>query len=137
MRIGILTGEGDVPGLNACIKAVVNRVAEEGHEIVGIRRGWGGLAYFNPDDPESTGADLIPLDPGVVRAAVGDRIEHPRHPRTIRGSGLVVERAVPEAVDARDAAHQSRGGTWTGRRGDGQWRIIGGCRSRGARARTH
>jgi 6-phosphofructokinase 1 len=67
MRIGILTGGGDVPGLNACIKAVVNRVAEEGHEIVGIRRGWGGLAYFNPDDPESTGADLIPLDPGVVR----------------------------------------------------------------------
>jgi 6-phosphofructokinase 1 len=67
MRIGILTGGGDVPGLNACIKAVVNRVAEEGHQVVGIRRGWGGLAYFNPDDPESTGRDLIALDPGVVR----------------------------------------------------------------------
>jgi 6-phosphofructokinase 1 len=67
MRIGILTGGGDVPGLNACIKAVVNRVAEEGHEVVGIRRGWGGLAYFNPDDPETTGTDLISLDPGVVR----------------------------------------------------------------------
>jgi 6-phosphofructokinase 1 len=67
MRIGILTGGGDVPGLNACIKAVVNRVAEEGHEVVGIRRGWGGLAYFNPDDPEATGKDLITLDPGVVR----------------------------------------------------------------------
>ena len=67
MRIGILTGGGDVPGLNACIKAVVNRVAEEGHEVVGIRRGWGGLAYYNPDDPETTGADLITLDPGVVR----------------------------------------------------------------------
>jgi 6-phosphofructokinase 1 len=67
MRIGILTGGGDVPGLNACIKAVVNRVAEEGHEVVGIRRGWGGLAYFNPEDPESTGKDLINLDPGVVR----------------------------------------------------------------------
>jgi 6-phosphofructokinase 1 len=67
MRIGILTGGGDVPGLNACIKAVVNRVAEEGHEVVGIRRGWGGLAYFNPDDPETTGHNLISLDPGVVR----------------------------------------------------------------------
>jgi 6-phosphofructokinase 1 len=67
MRIGILTGGGDVPGLNACIKAVVNRVAEEGHEVVGIRRGWGGLAYYNPEDPESTGKDLITLDPGVVR----------------------------------------------------------------------
>ncbi len=67
MRIGILTGGGDVPGLNACIKAVVNRVAEEGHQVVGIRRGWGGLANFNPDDRESTGDLLIPLDPGVVR----------------------------------------------------------------------
>jgi 6-phosphofructokinase 1 len=67
MRIGILTGGGDVPGLNACIKAVVTRVAEEGHQVVGIRRGWGGLAYFNPDAPEETGKNLIPLDPGVVR----------------------------------------------------------------------
>jgi 6-phosphofructokinase 1 len=67
MRIGILTGGGDVPGLNACIKAVVNRVSEEGHEVVGIRRGWGGLAYYNPDDPQATGDDLITLDPGVVR----------------------------------------------------------------------
>ena len=66
MRIGILTGGGDVPGLNACIKAVVNRVSEEGHEVVGVRRGWGGLAYYNPDDPEATG-DLITLDPSVVR----------------------------------------------------------------------
>ncbi|MEX1126639.1 MAG: 6-phosphofructokinase, partial [Acidimicrobiia bacterium] len=43
MRIGILTGGGDVPGLNACIKAVVNRVVSEGHQVVGVRRGWGGL----------------------------------------------------------------------------------------------
>jgi 6-phosphofructokinase 1 len=67
MRIGILTGGGDVPGLNACIKAVVNRVAEEGHQVVGIRRGWGGLAYFNPDDPDASLDALIPLDPGLVR----------------------------------------------------------------------
>ena len=67
MNIGILTGGGDVPGLNACIKAVVNRVAEEGHQVVGIRRGWGGLAYFNPDDPDASLDALIPLDPGLVR----------------------------------------------------------------------
>ncbi|MEA2058426.1 MAG: 6-phosphofructokinase, partial [Actinomycetota bacterium] len=35
MRIGILTGGGDVPGLNPSIKAVVHRVAEEGHQVVG------------------------------------------------------------------------------------------------------
>ncbi|USQ75425.1 6-phosphofructokinase [Ornithinimicrobium cryptoxanthini] len=67
MRIGILTGGGDVPGLNPCIKAVVNRVHEEGHEVVGIRRGWGGLLNTNPDDPASVADHLITLDPGVVR----------------------------------------------------------------------
>ena len=67
MRIGILTGGGDVPGLNACIKAVVNRAAEEGASVVGIRRGWGGLAHFNPEDAKSNGDLLISLDPGVVR----------------------------------------------------------------------
>ncbi|CAN5232708.1 6-phosphofructokinase [soil metagenome] len=67
MRIGILTGGGDVPGLNACIKAVVNRVAEEGHQVVGIRRGWGGLAETNPDDQATVEANLIPLDPNTVR----------------------------------------------------------------------
>jgi 6-phosphofructokinase len=51
MRIGILTGGGDVPGLNPCIKAVVNRATAAGHEVVGIRRGWGGLLNFNIDDP--------------------------------------------------------------------------------------
>jgi 6-phosphofructokinase 1 len=67
MRIGILTGGGDVPGLNAAIKAVVNRVWQEGHQVVGIRRGWGGLVAANPDDPASIAANLIPLDPGAVR----------------------------------------------------------------------
>ncbi|MCK0111534.1 6-phosphofructokinase [Ornithinimicrobium sp. F0845] len=67
MRIGILTGGGDVPGLNPCIKAVVNRVHEEGHEVVGIRRGWGGLLGTNPDDPESVARNLLPLDPVTVR----------------------------------------------------------------------
>ena len=67
MSIGILTGGGDVPGLNPSIKAVVNRVAEAGDEVVGIRRGWGGLLYTNPDDPESVRANLVPLTPSSVR----------------------------------------------------------------------
>ncbi|MEX1279909.1 MAG: 6-phosphofructokinase [Acidimicrobiia bacterium] len=67
MRIGILTGGGDVPGLNACIKAVVNRVADQGHTVVGIRHGWGGLLNANPDDPDSLGEHFEPLDPGRVR----------------------------------------------------------------------
>lgn len=67
MRIGILTGGGDVPGLNPCIKAVVNRVAHEGHQVVGLRRGWGGLLYTNPEDPASIETNTVNLTPANVR----------------------------------------------------------------------
>jgi 6-phosphofructokinase len=67
MRIGILTGGGDVPGLNACVKAVVNRVADEGHQVVGIRRGWGGLAGVNPADESTFAENLVHLDANTVR----------------------------------------------------------------------
>jgi 6-phosphofructokinase 1 len=52
MRIGILTGGGDVPGLNPCIKAVVNRAEENGWEVFGFRRGWAGLLNYNLDASE-------------------------------------------------------------------------------------
>jgi ATP-dependent phosphofructokinase / diphosphate-dependent phosphofructokinase len=61
MRIGILTGGGDVPGLNPCIKAVVYRAAEDGVEVVGFRRGWGGLLNYNIDDKETQEEWAIPL----------------------------------------------------------------------------
>ena len=50
MRIGILTGGGDCPGLNAVIRAVVRRATDRGHEVVGIRDGWLGLVdgVFEP-----------------------------------------------------------------------------------------
>jgi hypothetical protein len=67
MRIGILTGGGDVPGLNPCIKAVVNRVAQEGHEVVGLRRGWGALVHHVPGDPESAARWFQELTPQNVR----------------------------------------------------------------------
>src|SRR5574340_451935 len=49
--IGILTGGGDVPGLNPCIKAVVMNALENGYRVIGIRRGWGGLLNYNLDEP--------------------------------------------------------------------------------------
>ena len=67
MRIGVLTGGGDVPGLNPCIKAAVTRVSEQGSEVIGIRRGWGGLVAANPDDPESMAASTMRLEPALVR----------------------------------------------------------------------
>jgi len=67
MKVGILTGGGDVPGMNACIKAATNRASEEGHIVVGIRRGWAGLLECDPDDPESIAENVRPLNPAVVR----------------------------------------------------------------------
>lgn len=43
MRIGVLTGGGDCPGLNPAIRAVVRRALEYGYEVIGIKNGWGGL----------------------------------------------------------------------------------------------
>ncbi len=67
MRIGILTGGGDVPGLNPSIKSVVERVADGGHEVIGIRRGWGGLLNANPADPTSMAEHFVDLTPQAVR----------------------------------------------------------------------
>jgi 6-phosphofructokinase 1 len=41
--IGILTGGGDVPGLNPAIRAITIRAVREGYQVIGIRRGWAGL----------------------------------------------------------------------------------------------
>ncbi len=57
-RIGILTGGGDVPGLNSVIKSVVYRSTELGYDVIGLRRGWEALTHMRP------GPDL---DPEYVR----------------------------------------------------------------------
>ena len=67
MRIAILTGGGDVPGLNPCIKAVVNRAVDAGYEVIGIRRGWAGLLHLNPDDSATHDEYTMPLDRLAVR----------------------------------------------------------------------
>jgi 6-phosphofructokinase len=67
MKVAILTGGGDVPGLNACIKSAVSRIREGGHEVIGIRRGWAGILGCQPDDPDSIAKYTIPLDRNVVR----------------------------------------------------------------------
>lgn len=67
MRTAILTGGGDVPGLNPCIKAAVSRVVGSGGEIIGIRRGWGGLVSCNPDHPRTLETNTMPLDAQRVR----------------------------------------------------------------------
>jgi len=61
-RIGILTGGGDVPGLNSVIKSVVYRGFEIGCEVIGIRRGWEGLTHVNLEDPASRSRYILPLN---------------------------------------------------------------------------
>ncbi|MGB9259248.1 MAG: 6-phosphofructokinase, partial [Pseudolabrys sp.] len=60
-RIGILTGGGDVPGLNAVIKSATYRSSENNIEIVGLRRGWEALTHLNIDDPASRARYVIQL----------------------------------------------------------------------------
>ena len=61
-RIGILTGGGDVPGLNSVIKSVVYRGSEIGCEVIGIRRGWEGLTHVDLKDPASRSRYIQPLN---------------------------------------------------------------------------
>jgi len=51
--IGILTGGGDVPGLNPAIKAVVLSALDLGYRVIGIRKGWAGLLHYNLDEPST------------------------------------------------------------------------------------
>ncbi|MEW6667085.1 MAG: 6-phosphofructokinase [Thermodesulfobacteriota bacterium] len=65
--LAILTGGGDVPGLNPCIKTLVYRAAGEGIRVLGIRRGWAGLLEYNRDDPVSASRCVQELYPPEVR----------------------------------------------------------------------
>jgi ATP-dependent phosphofructokinase / diphosphate-dependent phosphofructokinase len=67
MRIGILTGGGDVPGLNACIRSVVLNADDLGWEAIGFRRGWEGVMAIDPADPASIAAHSLRLDREAVR----------------------------------------------------------------------
>jgi ATP-dependent phosphofructokinase / diphosphate-dependent phosphofructokinase len=66
-RVGILTGGGDVPGLNVVIKAVAMRARNHGIDVLGLRRGWLSLLQFNPDDPASPEKWTMALPPDRVR----------------------------------------------------------------------
>src|SRR6266545_3621585 len=98
-RIGILTGGGDVPGLNPVIKSVVYRSTELGYEVLGIRRGWEGLTHMRPGrdpDPEY----IRPLDRGNTRAIdrTGGTILHTSrtNPRKMKAERL------PPFLDERE-----------------------------------
>ena len=101
MRVGILTGGGDVPGLNPVIKAFVNRVGEGGHTVIGLRRGWGALLNIDPADATSVAEFTLPLDSLTVRTIdrMGGTILHSS--RT--NPGRVTAKALPTFLIRRES----------------------------------
>ena len=106
-KVGILTGGGDVPGLNVAIKAVVTRAQENNIEVVGLRRGWMSVLRINPDDPESINKYSFTLSPDTVRKIdrTGGTFLH-----TSRTNPSNVKPAdVPEHVRAEDRVNNAKG----------------------------
>src|SRR5512140_335659 len=65
--VAVLTGGGDVPGLNPALKTLVNHAIDNGYKVVGIRRGWDGLLKYNRDDQRSLDKNIVTLDRNAVR----------------------------------------------------------------------
>jgi 6-phosphofructokinase len=106
-RIGILTGGGDVPGLNTVIKRVVHCGAERGCEVVGIRRGWEGLTHLNLDDPASTPRYIVPLSIENTRnidRTGGTYLHSSRtNPAKMKSVPAFLRAGAPAASDSADA----------------------------------
>ena len=66
-RIGVLTAGGDAPGLNVCLKAVVYNAIDQGYEVIGIRKGWEGLLYYDPENPDTHAANVMIMTKSRIR----------------------------------------------------------------------
>jgi 6-phosphofructokinase 1 len=67
-RVAVLTGGGDVPGLNMCLKSFVYRAIDLGYEPLGVRKGWEGLIRYDPHDPSTFSQHFIELTKNRIRA---------------------------------------------------------------------
>ena len=101
--IAILTGGGDVPGLNPAIRAVTIRALREGYRVLGIRRGWAGLVDSVPDAGADNGGNVLELSEAIVNRA-GRTGGTFLHTSRTRPSHLPRER-VPSHLTGYDAAY--------------------------------
>jgi 6-phosphofructokinase 1 len=90
-RVAILSGGGDVPGLNMCLKSLVYRIIDLGFEPIGVRKGWEGLIYYNPRDPSTYSDYFIELTKNMVRPI-------DRTPGSFLHSSRLDPRAVPTTM---------------------------------------
>jgi 6-phosphofructokinase 1 len=107
VRIGILTGGGDVPGLNPCIRSITLSANALGWEVTGFRRGWEGVLALDPADPASVAANSVALSKEGVRGIdrTGGTILHtsrldPRNVEAGDSTARVVETLERMGVDA-------------------------------------
>ena len=97
--IAILTGGGDVPGLNPAIRAITIRALRDGYKVVGIRHGWGGLVDYNRDAADNSD-NVQPLSETIV-GPIGRTGGTFLHTSRVRPSHLPRER-VPQHVTGYD-----------------------------------
>lgn len=105
-RIGVLTGGGDVPGLNPAMKEVVLNALDANYDVLGIRRGWGGLLWYNLDEPSTHDYYIRHLERNDVRRIdrTGGTFLHTSrtNPQKVRASEIPVflkETAFGKVVD--------------------------------------
>ncbi len=77
--IGILTGGGDVPGLNPAIRAITIRALRDGYKVIGIRHGWGGLVDYSREKDADNKEQILPLTEAIVNRAGPHRRHIPAH----------------------------------------------------------
>ena len=102
-RVAILTGGGDVPGLNMCIKSLVYQLIDSTYEPIGVRKGWQGMINYNPADPSAYSEHFIELTKNMVRSI-------DRTPGSFLHSSRLDPRKlepelVPEFMDAKDLGY--------------------------------
>jgi ATP-dependent phosphofructokinase / diphosphate-dependent phosphofructokinase len=98
--IAILTGGGDVPGLNPAIRAITLRALRDGYKVVGIRHGWGGLVDYVRDDKADNSENVQPLSEAIV-SPIGRTGGTFLHTSRVRPSHLPKER-VPAHLTGYD-----------------------------------
>src|SRR5579862_5811023 len=103
--IGILTGGGDVPGLNPAIRAVTLRAIHEGYDVIGIRRGWAGLVEMVRDEKYDNSNNFQRLTADEVNRAgrTGGTFLHSS--RT--NPGRVSKSSVPEHLKSEFSAEKN------------------------------
>lgn len=103
--IGILTGGGDVPGLNPAIRGATVRALAEGYEVIGFRRGWAGITEMVRDEKHDNSNNFVRLTAQVVERAARTGGTFLHSSRT--NPGKVSKSSVPEHLRSQYNAEKN------------------------------